>query len=247
MRRFDAVVFDLFGTLVYEFRSADWDAWFDGASGALGVDRALFRREWQATSIERQTGRLGDMEQNVRTICERAGARPLPEQIAGALEVRMSLYRKCFAPTPGALDVLRWLRAEDYRTALISMCAPDTPPLWRASPFAGSVDVEVFSSEVGLRKPEPGIYLHACERLGVEPSACLYVGDGSFGELSGAAALGMHAVLVLDPGVDVRTIHRPEAEEWTGPRIGSLVEVRALLDGEDQPAGSGMAGPERWR
>lgn len=247
MRRFDAVVFDLFGTLVYEFSSADWDAWFDGASRALGVDRALFRREWQTTSIERQTGRLGDMEQNVRTICGRMGVRPLPEDIAEALEVRMALYRKCFVPTPGALDTLRWLRVEDYRTALISMCAPDTPALWRASPLAELVEVEVFSSEVGLRKPEPEIYLHACERLGVEPSACLYVGDGSFGELSGAAALGMHSVLVLDPAVDVRTIHRPEAEEWTGPRIGSLAEVRALLDGDDQPVGSGTGGPERRR
>jgi putative hydrolase of the HAD superfamily len=146
---------------------------------------------------------------------------------------------------PGALETLRWLRAEGYRTALISMCAPDTPALWRASPFAGLVDVEVFSSEVGLRKPEPEIYLHACELLGVEPRACVYVGDGSFGELSGAAALGMHAVLVLDPAVDVRTIHRPEAERWSGPRIGSLEEIRALL--EAHAAGSDAARSARRR
>ena len=63
--------------------------------------------------------------------------------------------------------------------ALISMCAPDTPELWRAGPLAGYVDVEVFSSEVGLRKPQPEIYLLECERLGVEPGACLYVGDGA--------------------------------------------------------------------
>lgn len=232
LKRFDAVVFDLFGTLVHEFSSADWEGWFEGAAGALGADPILFRHEWEATSVDRQTGKLGDMEQNVRTICERVGVRPSPERATQALELRMALYRECFVPMPGALDTLRWLRAEGYRTAMISMCAPDTPPLWRASPLAKLVEVEVFSSEVGLRKPQPEIYLHACERLGVEPSACLYVGDGSFGELSGAAALGMHAVLVLDPAVDVRTVHRPEAEEWTGPRIGSLAEVPKLLAGE---------------
>ena len=231
-KRFDAVVFDLFGTLVHEFRSTDWDEWLEEASRVLRVDPASFRREWQATSIERQTGRLGDMEANIGAICERLGVRPSADQLAAALEVRMALYRRCFVPMPGALETLRWLRAEGYRTALISMCAPDTPALWRASPFAGLVDVEVFSSEVGLRKPEPEIYLHACELLGVEPRACVYVGDGSFGELSGAAALGMHAVLVLDPAVDVRTIHRPEAERWSGPRIGSLEEIRALLGAE---------------
>ena len=234
MSGFEAVVFDLFGTLVYEFSSADWDAWFDGSARALGVDPVAFRREWEQTSVERQTGRLGDMEQNVRTICGRVGVRLSAERVAKALEVRMELYRKCFVPTRGALDTLRWLRAGGYPTALISRCAPDTPALWRASPLAGLIDVAVFSSEVGLRKPEPEIYLLACERLGVEPAACLYVGDGSYGELSGAAALGMHAVLVLDPAVDPRTIHRPEVEEWPGPRIGSLEEVRPLLDGDGQ-------------
>jgi putative hydrolase of the HAD superfamily len=182
------------------------------------------------------------MEQNVRAICGRVGVRPSAEQVAEALEIRMELYRKCFVPTPGALTTLRWLRAGGYPTGLISMCAPDTPALWRASPLAGLIDVAVFSSDVGLRKPEPEIYLHACERLGVEPAACLYVGDGSYGELSGAAALGMRAVLVLDPAVDLRTIHRPEAEEWTGLRISSLREVRRLLHGDDHPA-SGAGRP----
>lgn len=243
VRRFDAVVFDLFGTLVHEFRSADWDAWFDGAARALGADPVLFRRAWEETSVERQTGRLGDMEQNVRAICGRMGVRPSAEQVAEVLEIRMELYRKWFVATPGALATLRCLRAGGYPTALISMCAPDTPALWRASPLAGLIDVAVFSSEVGLRKPEPEIYLHACERLGVEPAACLYVGDGSYGELSGAAALGMRAVLVLDPAVDLRTIHRPEAEEWAGSRIASLVEVPRLLHGAGHPAASDAGGP----
>jgi putative hydrolase of the HAD superfamily len=149
--------------------------------------------------------------------------------VATALEVRGRLYAKWFTPTVGALETLRWLRDERHPTALISMCAPDAPPLWRTSPFAGLVDVEVFSSEVGLRKPDAEIYLHACERLGVEPSTCLYVGDGSYRELSGAAAVGMHPVLILDPAIDPDTISRPDVEEWAGPRIGSLAEVPSLL------------------
>ena len=50
----------------------------------------------------------------------------------------------------------------------------------------------VFSSEVGLRKPGyPAIYLAASEGLGVSPQACLYCGDGAYGELTGAATVGM--------------------------------------------------------
>jgi hypothetical protein len=39
----------------------------------------------------------------------------------------------------------------------------------------------------------------------------------------------MHAVLVLDPTVDASAINRPDVEDWVGPRIGSLSEVRSLL------------------
>lgn len=223
------MIFDLFGTLVHEFPKSDWDRWFAEAAAALGVDTAAFRREWEATSVERQTGRLGDMAANVRDICRRAGREPTDEQVEAALAVRMSLNRKWFAPMPGALETLTWVRAEGYPIGLISMCAPDTPPLWRTSPLAGAVDVEVFSSEVGLRKPDAAIYLYATERLGLEPTACLYVGDGSYRELSGAAAVGMHAVLVLDPSVDAGAINRPEVEDWTGPRIAEIAEVRSLL------------------
>jgi putative hydrolase of the HAD superfamily len=93
------------------------------------------------------------------------------------------------------------------------------------------VDVEVFSCEVGLRKPDPRIYRLAAERLGVDPERCLYVGDGAYGELSGAAAVGMHAVLIRDPADAEIEALRPEAEEWDGPSIEDLREVTELVLG----------------
>jgi putative hydrolase of the HAD superfamily len=110
------------------------------------------------------------------------------------------------------------------------MCAPDTPPLWRSSAFAGLIDVEVFSAEVGLRKPEPEIYLKACELLGVDATRCFYVGDGAYGELSGATAVGMTAVLIRDPAdADVEAL-RPEAEDWDVV-IPDLREIAGLVFG----------------
>jgi putative hydrolase of the HAD superfamily len=143
--------------------------------------------------------------------------------------VRSALYRKWFVPRPGAEEILRELRERAMPTALISMCAPDTPALWRASPLGGLIDVEVFSCEVGLRKPEPEIYLGAAERLGVEPTSCLYVGDGAYAELSGASSVGMHAILIRDPAEAEVEAMRPEAEDWAGPAIADLREIIALL------------------
>jgi putative hydrolase of the HAD superfamily len=49
----------------------------------------------------------------------------------------------------------------------------------------------VLSCEVGLKKPDPAIYLLACERLGVQPAECAFVGDGGSHELDAAHSLGM--------------------------------------------------------
>jgi putative hydrolase of the HAD superfamily len=227
--RIRAVVFDLFGTLVYEFPRADWDAWLDTAAAVLEVDPDSFHATWSATAIDRQTGRAGDMEENLRTIAARAGAWPTDAQIAEVLESRSELYRKWFVPRPGAEEVLHELRRLRMATALISMCAPDTPPLWRASPLGGLLDEELFSCEVGLRKPDPEIYRLACSRLGVDPADCLYVGDGAYAELTGAAAVGMRAVLIRDPAESEIEGLRPEAEDWAGETIEHLGEVLRLL------------------
>lgn len=55
-------------------------------------------------------------------------------------------------------------------------------------------DEAIISGEVGLHKPQPEIYLLACERLGIEPSGCVFV-DDLRENIEGAEAVGMTGVL----------------------------------------------------
>ena len=237
-RRFDAVVFDLFGTLVPEFSRSDFYDSVRSAAGALGLDVEEFEREWIRTAHERQTGAYrGGVEDNVRAIVDALGrAQPTDEELAAALATRSSLYDRWFHPRDGSLEILRELRARGYPVALVSMCAPDTPDRWRASEMAPLVDVAIFSSETGLRKPDPEIFLAACEGLGVEPGRCLYCGDGAYGELTGATAVGMTAVLIRPPDLDVAEALTPEPEEdWRGLTIGDLRELLHVLEPSVEP------------
>jgi putative hydrolase of the HAD superfamily len=59
-------------------------------------------------------------------------------------------------------------------------------------------DVVVDSSEVGMRKPDPGIYLLTCRKLGVGPEECIFVDDLECNVVA-AAALGMETILCDDP------------------------------------------------
>jgi putative hydrolase of the HAD superfamily len=228
---FEAVVFDLYGTLVHEFPAGEFHEAVRAVGETLGLDPDGFQEGWEATAIGRQTGEFLDVEENVRMICLAFGVVPDDETLTDALAHRWALYETYFHPRPGAEETLAGVAARGLPMALVSMCAPDTPDLWHASPLSGFVGVEVFSCEVGLRKPDPEIYLLASERLGVEPKACLYVGDGAYGEMSGAAVVGMTPVLIRDPDEDPSDVLRPEAEDWDGAAIADLREVLSLLDG----------------
>jgi putative hydrolase of the HAD superfamily len=59
-------------------------------------------------------------------------------------------------------------------------------------------DAFVESRVVGLRKPDPRIYLLACRELGVEPSRTAFLDDIG-GNLKPARALGMATIKVDDP------------------------------------------------
>lgn len=170
------------------------------------------------------------MRANLGVICERLGVSATEDQVAAALAARWVIYERLFHPLPHAEETLRWMK-EDVRlpVGLISMCGPDTPALWRSTSLSRFVDVEVFSCEVGLRKPHPEIYRYASDRLGVDPSRCLYVGDGAYGELSGAAAVGMDPVLIRRDGEEEGMMLRPEVDTWEGRRIRSLDESRSLV------------------
>jgi putative hydrolase of the HAD superfamily len=63
--------------------------------------------------------------------------------------------------------------------------------------IAQRLDVAVFSSEVGKRKPHPEIFERALGALGVEPADAMFVGDRLFEDVRGAGELGMTTVQAL--------------------------------------------------
>ena len=63
--------------------------------------------------------------------------------------------------------------------------------------LAERLDVAVFSSEVGRRKPDPAIFETALEALGVEGEEAMFVGDRLYEDVRGAGELGMTTVQAL--------------------------------------------------
>ena len=74
----------------------------------------------------------------------------------------------------------------------------------------------VLSSVLGIRKPDPEIYLTAARRAGVAPERCAYVGDNLKRDVTGTrtAGFGM-SIIMLDEdelkGAEIHDDNRPDA------------------------------------
>jgi putative hydrolase of the HAD superfamily len=122
------------------------------------------------------------------------------------------------------------LRRRDLRLGLISNTDPVAAELWKRTPMAPNFHAAVFSSQVYMRKPDPRIYVHTAGLLGVEPSRCLFIGDGSNRELSGALEARMEAAQIKVTYEDDETLRLLGREEWKGPTLESFHAILKLLD-----------------
>ncbi|NUR96530.1 MAG: HAD family hydrolase [Kribbellaceae bacterium] len=212
---------DLFSTLIPGGDAAR-DAVNARMGAALGVDPSAFQAAFDASSYERFIGAYGDLPSTLRVIAERCGGTPTDEQVQEATSLRRALAQRLLgaAPKP-TTETLAAFKAAGWGIGLVSNITAETQLQWAGSPLAPYFDATAFSAEVGAAKPEPAIYLSACNALGVEPGDCIYVGDGSDGELPGAAALGMHVVRTTE--------HADSDPSWTGPSIASYRLLREFL------------------
>jgi putative hydrolase of the HAD superfamily len=218
-----AVVFDLWNTL------AVWPE-------ELSTD---FRRRW--------SGRIGRSLQEIDDAWYASGAYELRESgpIARALSSvhdalgvhsadidelvgwRVEAARKAVVPDDGVVETLSELRRRGFRVGLISNCTEDVALVWAETRFAPLFDAAVLSAAAGCMKPDRRIYDLVCAELGVEPSDCLFVGDGANDELRGARDVGMTPVLIHQEGEDP---YWENLRDWNGLRITSIPQVLELVE-----------------
>jgi putative hydrolase of the HAD superfamily len=127
-------------------------------------------------------------------------------RVDGTAVAAEGLLRRMFAaslPVPGMYDTIRTLRAAGFSTALLSNSwGCDEYP--RAD-FPGLFDTVVLSGEVGMRKPEKEIFLHAAETLGLAPAECVLIDDME-PNVAAAQACGMTGVLHTETAGTARAL-----------------------------------------
>lgn len=112
-------------------------------------------------------------------------------------------------PDEAMIEAVAAAKRAGVRTGLISNSWGETL-VYDRDDFPRLFDGVVISHEVGMRKPDPAIYTLGAERIGLPPSACVFVDDLG-GNLKPAAALGMATVKHVSADETI-----PQLEELLG-------------------------------
>lgn len=110
-------------------------------------------------------------------------------------ELRMAAMCRAWQLFDDALPCLRRLRADGLLLAAVTNAASrHQRSKLRALGLDAVFDTVVISAEVGVAKPDPGIFHTACSTLGVRPERTVHVGDRLDLDAQGALAAGLHPV-----------------------------------------------------
>jgi len=225
--KYEAVIFDLGGTLINQSTWEEQDNYIKRMAEVLGVPHNDFLRLWRATYEERTKGTFGSVENGIKYICEQLNIPVEESRIKMAADIPLEITRRMIMLLKeGAVEVLSTLKSQGFKTGLICNWSHHLPLVWKDCPLAPLIDIAVFSSSEGFMKPDRCIFLLATERLAVPPGKCLYIDDGMDQELSGATNVGMKAVMVRYPDL---IDSNPYREKWDCTVIKSLREVLDLV------------------
>jgi putative hydrolase of the HAD superfamily len=103
------------------------------------------------------------------------------------------------------LDFARRMKANGIRTAILSNMQREMLNFMRSKfDWLGEFDVQMYSCEEGIVKPQIAIYLECCKRLDVEPANSLFLDDKQ-PNVDGALEAGLQALLFEGNREEVET------------------------------------------
>lgn len=202
-RQFDAVVFDFGGVLITSINNQVGDV-----AESNGVDSATMHRvllgppesgEHPWHRAERGELAIADIQSQLDPWADAAGV-----ELRGD-EIERLLAPGAYTVVHEMQDRVAALRAEGFRTALLTNTFAEFRPTMERDIDFELFDAVIESFAVGSRKPESAIYEATAQRLDVGHAAIVYLDDFDQ-NLVPAAALGWTTILVRDHHAALREL-----------------------------------------
>jgi len=114
---------------------------------------------------------------------------------------------------PETREVVRELFNRGYRLGVVSntVSSTEVPDLLDQQGISGCFEVIILSSLVGIRKPNPAIFLEATSRMEVQPENCAYIGNKLDRDVDSPRKAGFSkSIILLDPEDGDQYTENPE-------------------------------------
>ncbi len=215
-----ALLLDLYDTLAW----TEWPTMRAELEERFGVSEGELLRAFTTTRQARSIGAFGSAEGDLAAVLEAAGVPADAELVHELNETRMRAFAENGVHLwDDSLPTLRALRARGLRTAIVSNCDHATRPIVDELGLEREADAVVLSFEVGVAKPDAGIYRAALDALGARPEEAVFVDDQAW-YCEGAEAIGIRSFMIA------REDAAPaEGFGAAGDRV-VLHDLRSLLD-----------------
>lgn len=220
-----AVLFDAGGTLIHMDRRfliqtlnengvpADLAAFSRADAVARGEISRLMRSENPGTDASRWIAYAGALMRELD--CEGAAL----AKVRAVLWQRHQGGELWTFVEDGTIDALEKLKHAGYRIGVVSNADGRVATFLEKAGLTKYFDVIVDSGEFGIEKPDPRIFAHALERMGIEPKGTYYVGDVYEIDAVGARAAGLTPIILTSE------LH----PDWDCMVIRSIAELPEVL------------------
>jgi putative hydrolase of the HAD superfamily len=209
-KNFEAIFFDLGDTLLYF--DGDWPEVFFQArqvllrslqAAGIDLDPEFIEEFYQRMSAyyrERDTEFIEyTVKKVLNDVLQERGFQAVPEAILTNSLADMHLITQAhWIPEDDALITLRQLRERGYRLALISNASddPNTQVLVDKLGARELFEVIISSAALGVRKPNPKIFLVALEHMDLQAGKIAMVGDTLGADILGARNAGIFSIWI---------------------------------------------------
>ncbi len=141
-------------------------------------------------------------------------------------QYRQSMGRRVVVD--GGREVVDELQKRGYTLGIISnLIGTREIPDWLVNEgFAPYFKSIALSSVLGIRKPDPAIYLEAARRAGVDPGNCAYIGDNLKRDVTGTRAAGFGMLVIM---ISPKELAEATITDENRPDV-IIHEFRLLLD-----------------
>jgi putative hydrolase of the HAD superfamily len=221
-----AVIFDLGGTLI-EFESEQWDEL--ERKGMRNCYEFLSRNGFDLPDAEEMAERFVEYHQQKWKVIQkdhkevtfdRLGSEFLSRYDIDLGDAISDFVRAFYAPISelvhridGTIETLEFVKASGLKIGLVSNTG--FPAEWhrdemRRFEIYDYFDYTVFSSEFGIRKPDPSMFRDCLGKLGVNAGEAVHVGDRPYEDISGAKNMGITSVLLRRPDREMLSQFKPD-------------------------------------